>query len=496
MLREELVIQEADPTPALIHADADGPGDDDASRHEQDLSAISVMESLTQIPILDLSTGGVADTSMMMHDPTERSGSDASNSATSLMNRNQSVRRTGSQIASLRAAFEQKDTKATGDTPMKRFERFPVRTYSARAPDTEMDALRLKEQLREANARCVALEEKVRRSEEAAGEGRRYHDRCVKLEKDVEDLELQLQQQDGLGGGSGSTTSGSISAKSQEEASLAMRQLQDLKRSISTATWTGNQVTDSTFAQETQHLHHEVQNWVVNNFRRTKLNKTPAELCARLESVSEPGQMDRLRPVFESYHSGVKLVAIQAVVVSYLIEIFEEPLLFGLPSQGDWRRYLRKTTETLPSVLDPGTFNRWRSFTLDLVKKSGRIQESVESASRSMSEVICLVLSALTDAMPEDLETRVPSLNTIVKRAITLSHLYRVQRARYEFHLPLPGSHFSAESMEDCSADGDQTVESTVKCATFPYVVKIGDDNGDNPDLSNIIVKAKVFRDC
>jgi hypothetical protein len=272
---------------------------------------------------------------------------------------------------------------------------------------------------------------------------------------------------------------------------MAMRQLQDLKRSISTATWIGNQVTDSTFAQETQHLQHEVQNWVVNNFRRVKLNKTPEELCARLESISEPKQMGFLRPVFQSYDPSVKLAAIQAVVVCYLVEIFEEPLLFGLPSQGEYRRYLRKATETLPSVLEPGSYNKWRSFTFDLIKKSGRIQESVESAARSMSEMICIVLSTLTDV--ENFESRVPSLNAIVKRAISLSHLYRVQRASYEFRLPLPGTRFSAENMEDCSTHGDESVEGTVKCTTFPFVVKRGDENGDNTHLSNIIVKAKVL---
>jgi hypothetical protein len=201
--------------------------------------------------------------------------------------------------------------------------------------------------------------------------------------------------------------------------------------------------------------------------------------------------MEYLRPIFQSYEPSLKLSAIQAVVVCYLVEIFQEPLLFGLPNQGDWRRYLRKATETLPSVLEPAIFNKWRSFSLDVIRKSGRVQESVESASRSMSEIICIVLSTLTGV--EDFETQIPSLTTIVNRAVSLSHLYRVQRAEYDIILPSPGTRFSHVNMEEFSLDGDSNAELKVKCATFPFVVKRGDENGENAQLTNIIVKAKVL---
>jgi hypothetical protein len=108
-----------------------------------------------------------------------------------------------------------------------------------------------------------------------------------------------------------------------------------------------------------------------------------------------------------------------------------------------------------------------------------------------MSEIICIVLSTLTGV--EDFETQIPSLTTIVNRAVSLSHLYRVQRAEYDIILPSPGTRFSHENMEEFSLDGDSNAELKVKCATFPFVVKRGDENGENAQLTNIIVKAKVL---
>lgn len=73
--------------------------------------------------------------------------------------------------------------------------------------------------------------------------------------------------------------------------------------------------------------------------------------------------------------------------------------------------------------------------------------DPVQSAARSLSERICVTLKALTDV--EDLTARVPSLNSLVIRAVHLSHLFRVQRAQYEFALPLPGAAFQPDLMED-----------------------------------------------
>ncbi|KAI9718256.1 MAG: hypothetical protein M1812_004246 [Candelaria pacifica] len=51
------------------------------------------------------------------------------------------------------------------------------------------------------------------------------------------------------------------------------RQVLDLKHSISTSTRTEGQITDDAFRDRIQRLGHDLQNWVINNFRKAKIGK-------------------------------------------------------------------------------------------------------------------------------------------------------------------------------------------------------------------------------
>jgi hypothetical protein len=47
--------------------------------------------------------------------------------------------------------------------------------------------------------------------------------------------------------------------------------------------------------------------------------------------------------------------------------------------------------------------------------------------------------------------------------------------------------------MDDVSDDSDDLQESAIICATFPSVIKKGDENGDSTHLTNVVLKAKVL---
>jgi hypothetical protein len=174
------------------------------------------------------------------------------------------------------------------------------------------------------------------------------------------------------------------------------------------------------------------------------------------------------------------------------MEIFRHPLLFGMETQVEWQQTINTTAETLPRVLTPPAFNKWRAMTLNSLRQCESMKSSIDDTAESVAVKICILLGKLTDA--EDHESRVASLRSIVKRSIDLAHLFKSQRAQYDFILPMPSSTFDAATMEDISDEGDDLHESPIVCATFPSVIKTGDETGNNAHLTNVVLKAKVLR--
>lgn len=384
----------------------------------------------------------------------------------------ENLRRTSSKIANLRAAFENRtlNSNSLDPLPKRRVSKSPARPH-----EYEAEIARLKDQWEK--------EVELRQA---------YEEKCTVLEEENEELNKKLQN---LGGADVSPNQASDSldkSQAREDISSLHRQLAELKRSISAATHVESQVTDSTFSSEMGILQSEIQNWTVQNFRRAKTDTTPEAMCARLMTIADRRQQQILEPVFRHYQPSLKLAMLQTVIVSYLMEVFEDPLLFGLSAQDEWRKSLKNTADALPSVLAPAAFNKWRAVTLNCIRQCDSIQASVDSTALGMAEIICVALGKLTET--EDHESRVSSLKTIVKRSISLAHLFRVQRARYAFELPLPDTPFDPDAMEDISVDGESRAESPVLCATFPSVTKLGDENGENMQISIVVLKARVVR--
>ncbi|CZT17273.1 uncharacterized protein RCC_03107 [Ramularia collo-cygni] len=410
-------------------------------------------------------------------------GHDSEASSPSSISRKRSLKRAGSNIASLRATFEQTEALAV---PVRRFEKRPSQNSPDRVDSIPRSGCEQDEIAR--LERQLANEVEMRQS--CQSQLKSSQERCEQLELEVRaGREQRLQVPTEFQNRSNGPQDDRVE---RGESRSIQRQLYELKRSISTATRIENQVSDSTFAQEFANLHHELQNFIVNTFRRVKLTSTSEELCERLEEVTVvPKQRGYLQSLFVAFQPAMKLPAFQATAICVLMEAFEDPLLFGLPNQQNWRDDLRETMKTLPSILTPSAFNKWRYLTLDAVRQSVGIEQAVHSAASQLSDMICVTLSALTDM--KDLGTRASSLNTIVMRAVQLSHLFRVQRAQYEFFLPAPGAPFQPDLMEDCAVDADSSSQRTVWYATFPSVIKHGDEDGNDMLLSNVVVKAKVI---
>lgn len=424
-------------------------------------------------------------------DALDRQASTASNTA----------RSRGSKVSNLRAAFEQ----------------------SAGANGTAAHALALAAGDGKRNitpkGRTASLDAELARLRDVAGKEREMRDALARerelreagerqvraMDAEMETLRDQLKRRDEiLQGGGGErqelvrgrdhalaelrAAKGEAAAHAAESSSL-LKQLADLKRSIATNTrLESHEMTDNAFCDELSTLAYQIQGWVVQHFRRTKLDATAGELCARIAGMEDGRYVDLLTPLYERWTCSAKLDFFRATVMSLMMPIFTDPFLFGLPTDPTWAQALRLASEELPGVLGQPAYNRWRANTLDLVRQCEAMAPFVDLKSSETTATICDVLSGMCEI--EESETRAAALNTIVKRAIALAHTLRVQRARYQMQLPRPSSTFETATMEDISDENDGADGREIRCAIFPAVIKIRD--GNNVDL---VFKAKVLVD-
>lgn len=392
----------------------------------------------------------------------------------------------GSNVSGIKAAFERTNRKATqssskiSQSPPKRRELISEEELSC-----------LKQELEKERARRVELE-----------------GQCANLDTKAHNLQEQLAQKDDFWreemarkiqearqdnrGPPQELHSYRTRARIGETQSNGLqRQLTDLKRSISKSTRVETMVTsDSTFKQEMISLAHEMQNWTVNNYRRAKINASAQELSSKLAGLVNNRQLERLEPLWAGWRPENKISVLQATVAAMVMDIFDDQLLFGLPPQAEWAASLRKTAFQLSKVLEPQQYNKWRATTFDTVRQAGAMSAAADSAARTMAEYITTTLDALT--VQPNSDGKFSSLQPIVRRAITLAHLFRVQRARFNIELPVPLQAFNPDIMENIAFDRGAEDGNAIDCATFPAVLKLGDEHGENAQWQNVILKANV----
>lgn len=480
-----------------VHAESQPAGR--AGAEEQESSAMTTQQMPEVKVDSSASTRPTTSSSAAADSPPPSRGSAASSTATTAPQQ----RNASSKFASLRAAFEKKggSSGANGSPEPAGRQRLAsssdlnVGKTRERNQEYETEMAKLKAELEKERELRVVYEHKVGYLEQEIDAGNEMVSRQAEELKAAEEKIHQLQELEnaraGSEEGSDEDEGGARQHRNQDSAALR-RQLSDLKRNISRSTRSTGQLTDTNLRQEIGLLQYEVQNWVVNNFRKVKTEATAPELCEKLTRIAEPDQVVRLRPLYEAFDIAAKLAIYQATVAVYMMEIFSDSFLFGLRGQQDWARRTRQAAETLPAALDAATYSRWRAVTFSALKESEAVREPIESAAGAMAEMICITLNAMTEM--EESEARLGSLRTIVRRAILLAHQVRSQQAGYDFVLPAPGDAFEAASMDDIVDDGEEAGGGrSVKCATFPSLFKSVDDEGVGIEPRKAVFRAKVL---
>ncbi|KAL2256607.1 hypothetical protein VTK26DRAFT_1415 [Humicola hyalothermophila] len=296
-------------------------------------------------------------------------------------------------------------------------------------------------------------------------------------------------------------------ARRDEEIQALRAQVRGLKEWVSTSTRADGQAqtSDEVFAEGMARLGNGLQNWVLVNFRRSKIDLAGADA----DAVQELG---RLVPMYEDLASTSKIHLLQSAVSRILVEHVFNAYFIGLSS--DAAQQLKQTEALLTSLASsPESINQWRSLTLTILHKKDvhdKMQPETAAVTHTVMRKVNTLLDAITTTNTPSTETRNQGLQALITSAIDLARLLAVQKAVFAVDMPVAQPYqrvlFDPDTMEDIGGggeddDGDEDDDdddggsrrAEICCVTFPGLVKRGDESGNHLQYRNVIAKARVL---
>ncbi|KAG9229944.1 hypothetical protein BJ875DRAFT_386250 [Amylocarpus encephaloides] len=276
----------------------------------------------------------------------------------------------------------------------------------------------------------------------------------------------------------------------EEEVEMLRGQVRGLKSWVSKGGRGGEeQVSDEGVGEGWGKLGNSLQNWVIVNFRRAKVDTDKAE-----PELKE--QLQRLLPSYEILASSSKIHFIQSLISRLLVNRIFSSYFVGIPSEQ--AEELEKVERYLGEFRPEENMNQWRSTTISLLRKEAptKLLAETQTIVDSMTATITTMLSSVTDIAPS--EPRDMTLRALVFSSIDLSRLLRAQRAIFRVQMPTITEHqftiFDGEEMEDVGGEDEEELSGReIRCVVFPGVIKWGDENGERGYLKNVVAKAKVL---
>ncbi|KAK7424358.1 hypothetical protein QQX98_000626 [Neonectria punicea] len=267
-------------------------------------------------------------------------------------------------------------------------------------------------------------------------------------------------------------------------------QVRGLKEWVSSSTRTEGQECDETFGDGMTRLGNGLQNWVIVNFRKAKLN---------LEGLDEAtlAELNELVPMCEELVHTAKVHLLQSIVSRILVDMVFNSYFVGLSDEQEQQfRQMEKMLSSFAVSDEP--VNQWRSSTLTILRRDA--PEQLATAAAAVTEAVLSRITRLLDALagtaPSD--ARDSGLRVLVNNSIELARLLVVQRAVLRIHMPAILPHqrvvFEPETMEDLGGEDEEALATReLCCVAFPGVIKHGDENGGHLQYRNVIVKARVL---
>lgn len=283
--------------------------------------------------------------------------------------------------------------------------------------------------------------------------------------------------------------------RTEKESQERLQQLLDLKHSISALTRMDSQVTDSDLAERADQLYHRIREWVISNYRRTKLDFNNATANAAKAFTT-------IHPQYSTIPVVDRLPFYQAVLSNALMQIFREQLCIGLPDSGPLApiRHLASNFLQDASV----DFREWRRTTIRVLESSNARQNLLQERERLVHQISNDIQHQLFSITSVNLTPQAQaSLVSILNTAMDLQQKLLLQKARYQLTFfsiqdPQQVMYFDDATMEPINdldgvdGDGDVIFQRRFKFCVFPCLEKFGDEFGDKTEVKNILLKAKV----
>lgn len=282
----------------------------------------------------------------------------------------------------------------------------------------------------------------------------------------------------------------------EKESQERLQQLLSLKSSISSLTRIDSQITDNELVVSFSQLANCVREWVITNFRRAKLDleSLPPETVRVLQSIT---------PDYKLTSGTDRLALYQAIVSSSLMLLFQEPLMVGIPRTGSLAAF-QQTAEMLRDTVTGAQYRDFRRATiraLESCEASRTIEKEKQGLLHQMAEEIRHLLFTLTSV---SLTAAAQSaLFGILSNTADLQHTLALQKATYQvlfFRRQVSEKiDFEEEKMDSVNdldnatdEDGDTLTERKFLFCVFPCLEKHGDEWGEHPETSNVLLKARV----
>ncbi|TLS28974.1 hypothetical protein PpBr36_01806 [Pyricularia pennisetigena] len=415
----------------------------------------------------------------------------------------------------------------------------PTRTSKATSPDNEQQQQQQQQLLREKDQRIAALERELdslshNESERAAFwqlQHSNLHQQFLRTDTELRllraEVDLRATERDGLRQ-DWDAARRDLAARESEIVDLR-GQVRGLKEWLANSTrsvyggGSGDVPADDVFADGFSRLYNGLQNWIISNFRRTKLDLSRADADI-LEELSS------LVPTYGELAKDAKLPLLQSLVSKILVEMIFDSYFVGL-SNDQAKQFSQMEALMVSFVEDPELANQWRASTLTLLSRnaSQKLQEGTANTTNAVITRIYRLLSGIIADQPTTTTTtaaaaaaaqntalrgpspapldpaaREASLRQLITTAIDLARQLSVQRALFRVFLPTASAAnadlqttFNPSRMEDVGGLLDEDALAAgpaVRCAMFPGVVKRGDENGGNlQQYENVISKARVL---
>ncbi|KAG9839611.1 hypothetical protein KCU98_g9932, partial [Aureobasidium melanogenum] len=213
------------------------------------------------------------------------------------------------------------------------------------------------------------------------------------------------------------------------------------------------------------------------------------------EKIAALQEAKLLRKLYATFDTSIKIFTFQATVLYLLMPIFDT-YFFGLPEELKGLDTAAWEMESLTTA-----FNEWRAMTYEFLRQSDndlkkRCQISQAKAQAQIVEQICKTMSALTGSTISEEHKR--TLSTLVEHAVSLSQVLGSQRATYRCFLPQVidrgAIEFESTTMENLMDDQESDgITKDVKCVVSPALIKQGGERGEDMEVENVLVKAKVL---